>query len=382
MTEEKPTAAHRRAFDQIWWQRPEQQNRTSSSWWFVILFPEGEAGYGPEQLMFAVATRVGDRVRLNGVPRTGMDLDRPVGDGVDRFDAATVGWYGDDERVHEGIVEEPATAELSRDGSITAWADRDDGTRRGGEFRASADRPLGLDARFVGEDCDVRFEAWGDLDSRITAPEVSIDYDTPLGGANLVTWRRMQFEGEFDLPDGRRTMSGLCYFQRVLLDVPLFPWKWIWALFPDGTAFSAFVPYVGPQLLRSGYTFFGSERLERATVPVRQSGLWNPGGTDRVVDFDAASVTPILNSGPHPDFAVRVHNDAGDHVEFLARPYGHARNYIDRPVLGGLAETHWSYNEYLFRMEDLEGRVDGEPVDAGTMGQGFGTLEYAWGLGL
>jgi hypothetical protein len=377
----KPLAEHQRVFDQIWWQLPERQNRTSSSWWFFILFPEEEERYGPRQLMFSIAARVGDRIRVNDVWLPGMDLHRPIDNGVDKFPGISVGWYGDGQQMHD-IVTHPAETTLSREGSIDAWAARDDGTKHGGEIRASSTRPLGLDAHFSGEKGEARFEAWGDLDCRVTSPDEAMNVDTVAGGAHLVAWRRMQFKGDFDLPGGRETLEGLCCFHRVCLNVPLFPWKWIWALFPDGTAFSAFVPYVGPQLIRTGDSFFASNALEQATIPIQQSGLWDWGTSDQLVRFDTARVTPLGDAGPQPDFAVQARNQQGDSVKFIASSYGHAQNYIDRPVLRGQRETHWSYNEYLFRMEELEGRIGDTVVSKETMGQGFGTLEYTWGVGL
>lgn len=375
------SAEQQSAFDQIWMQLPERQNGSSSSWWFFILFPEGEAGYGPKQMMFAMASRAGDRLRVNGDWVPGMDPDRPVEDGVDEFPVVSVGWYGDDQRVHEHIVNQPAEATLSPAGSLTAWSDEEDGARRGGEIRASEDGP-GLDAHFVGEDCNVRFEAWGDGDTDISSPVVATDVETAAGGSHLVAWRRMRFEGEFDLPGGRQTLEGLCYFQRVCLNLPLFPWKWVWMVFPDGSAFSVMVSFVGPQLLRRGYRFFSSSTLERATLPFRRTGFWEWGDSGERVEFDTISVTPVLDAGAHPDFVVEARNEGGDSVKFLAETYGHARNWIDRPVLWGETESHWSYNEYLIRPEGLRGHAGGKVVDGETMGQGFGTLEYATGLGL
>ena len=374
---ERTLADHQRVFDRIWRQYPDRQNRSSSSWWWFILFPEGEDGYGPQQLMFSIAARAGDRLRVNGIPMSGFDLDRDTSAGVDSFPAISVGWYGDDETVHEGLVNQPATATLSRDGSIAAWTATDDG-RRGSEIRAATDRPLGLDATFVGDNGRADFEAWGDLTNSVDSPVQAIDDRS----TDLVAWRRMGFEGEFDLPTGTERLSGLGYFQRVCLNVPLFPWKWIWAFFPDGTAFSAFVPFVGPQLFRRGYRFFDSPRLERATVPIRQSGLWDSATGDRLVEFDSATIEPVFSGGAHPDFAVSVSDGAGNRVAFDAACYGHARNYIDRPLLGGAVDSHWSYNEYLFRTTNLRGRIGGDPITAETTGQGFGTVEYACGLGL
>jgi len=378
---ERSLADHQHVVDRIWTQYPDRQNRTSSSWWWFILFPEGDEGYGPEQLMFSIASRAGDDIRVNDIPMQGLDLDRQVDEGVDEFSAISVGWYGDDEAVHDELVNQPATTRLS-EGAISAWAEGEDGTKRGGEISESTDRPLGLEAHFVGEKGEAKFEAWGDLENRVDSPVQAMDTHTPLGGMDLVAWRRMEFEGEFDLPDGPEQLEGICYFQRVCLNLPLFPWKWIWAFFPDGTAFSAFIPFLGPQVLRRGYRFFDSKRLERATIPVRQSALWESATGDRIVEFKSATIEPVFDGGPHPHFEVEVSDGNGNYVEFTATSYGHARNYIDRPLLGGVTESHWSYNEYLFRMEDLKGTIEGRPINRETVGQGFGTLEYACGLGL
>jgi len=378
--EDRSRAEHQRVFDKIWWQNPERQNWTSSSWWFFLLFPEGEEGYGPKQLMFSTAAAMGDQCRVNGRPTTGMDVDRPTADGVDRFNAATVGWVGDGEQVHDHVVKQPAEAVLSReDRRLRAWAEREDGARRGSEIAALPDG-LGLQAHIIGDDAEAQFEARGELDSKTTAPHHALDIDTPLGGVEVVAWRQMAFEGEFDLPGGRETLSGSCYFQRVCFDMPLFPWKWIWALFPDGSAFSAMIPFVGPQLFRRGYGFFDSTRLERLTIPLRQSGFWKWGDGSRV-EFDRVTIEPLLNAGEYPEFEVRVETDEGDYVSFVARTYGHARNWLERQRLGGLAESHWSYNEFMFRTVDLTGRVDGRRIDE-SLGTGFGTLEYSTGLGV
>jgi len=380
---DRTLAEHQRVFDKIWWQNPERQNSTSSSWWFFLLFPEGEDGYGPRQLMFSLAACVGDQCRVNGQPAPGMDLDREISDGVDRFNAATVGWAGDSDQVHEYVVNQPAEAVLSReDRRIEAWAETESGTRRGSEIAALSDRDLGLEAHIVGDDAEATFEAWGDLDSQMTAPHHGLDIDTPLGGVEVVAWRQMNFEGEFDLPDGSETLSGSCYFQRVCFDMPLFPWKWIWAIFPDGTSFSAMIPFVGPQLFRRGYKFFSSNTLERVTIPLRQSGFWHWGSGEGHVEFDRVTIEPIFDGSDHPDFDVRVETDDGDYVSFVARTYGHARNWLEREKLGGRVDSHWSYNEYMFRMAGLAGRVDGTQIDETSMGTGFGTLEYSTGLGL
>lgn len=383
-----PDPSDERVFERIWTQLPDQQNRSSSSWWFFILFPEGDSGYGPRQLMFSIAARVGDRIRVNDRWLPGMALDRDVEDGVDEFSAITVGWDGDDDGVEDGVVNQPARATLHEDGSIDAMTETDDGERRGGAIRAADDRVLGLEAEFAGRKGRVEFEAWGDLDAATTSPVQSMAMDTPAGGVDVVAFRQLQFEGEFDLPNGTETLSGSAYFQRVCFNVPLFPWKWVWAVFADGAAFSAMIPFVGPHVLREGYEFYDSAALERATVPVRPSAFFAPADADDVVEFDDVSIEPILDDdtaaedGSHPDFAVEATTDDGDVLSFTAASYGHARNHIDRPLLGGRFESHWSYNEFLVSLEDLDGHVDGQHLSRETLGDGYGTLEYSTGLGL
>lgn len=374
---------NQRIYDLIWSQMPEMQKRTSSSWWFFILFPKGEAGYGPRQMMFSIATRVGEKIRINDIWLPGLDLKREIVAGVDEFPAISVGWYCDGRQVHDDIVKTTAVTRMSLpDRTIQCWAEQENGDQYGYEIKASAEYELGLEAIIRGEKGTAHFHAWGDLDSLHSSPEESINIDTPVAGTHFIAWRRMNFTGEFDLPEtGKETMSGICYFQRVCLNVPTFPWKWIWSLFPDGSMFSAYVPYVGQNLFRKGYQFFDSNKKEQRSLSIAAAGFWDWPGPSEQILFNKAKITPVLGD-PHPTFEVAVSNKAGDFVNFLAATYGHTRFWIDRPIWGGRKETHWSYNEYMFRMENLAGRVQGREISKETMGQAFGSLEYTWGLGL
>lgn len=372
-----------RVYNLIWSQMPEMQNRHASSWWFFLMFPREDSIYGRRQLMFAIASRAGERIRVNDVWLPGIDLRRKIVDGVDRFHAMNVGWYNDGAGTHHYMLKEPAPVLLSEhERIIRSWTGPDSETGYGIQIRSSSNRPLALEAMVRGPNGSAHFEAWGDLDSKNSSPHESIDIDTPLGGAHFIAWRRMNFEGEFDLPDGKEHLSGICYFQRPCVNAPLFPWKWIWSVFPDGTMFSAYIPYVGFNLLRKGYKFFGRERIEQTTLPIADAAFWDTPGPGDEILFNKASITPLLGLGPFPQFDVRVSNNAGDHLAFRAETYGHSYFYIDRPVLNNRLETHWSYSEYMFRMAQLSGQVAGKPVNHETMGQNYGNLEYAWGLGL
>ncbi len=374
---------NQRVYNLIWSQMPEMQNRNASSWWFFLMFPKTDEGYGPRQIMVAIATRKGERIRVNDIWFPGLDLNRPIVDGVDKFHAINVAWYGDETGVYDYMINEAAPVVLSeQDQFIRSWSNSDNSPGHGIEIRSSTKRPLALETIVRGPNGSAHFEAWGDLDSLHSSPHESINIDTPAGGSHFIAWRRMNFEGDFELPTGTEHLSGICYFQRPCLNVPLFPWKWIWSVFPDGAMFSSFIPYMGLNLLRKGYKFFGRERLEQVTIPIGANAFWDwPGASDQIL-FNKASITPLLDVGPYPQFIVRVSNSLGDNLAFRAETYGRSHFYLDRPVLGNRMEIHWTYNEFMFRMADLHGRVSGREISYETMGQNYGNLEYTWGLGL
>jgi hypothetical protein len=381
----KTRAEHQRIFDLIWTQMPDMQHRTSTSWWFFILFPKEEQGYGPRQLMYSIATGVGKQIRINGSWFPGLDLNRPIENGVDRFWAMINSWYCDGEQVHHDLVKETAVTTLSQpDAAIKCWADQPDGSRHGFQINQSSRDSLTLEAHANGPKGSAHFEAWGDLDCVHSSPHESIDIDTPLGGTHFIAWRRINFKGDFDLPTGRETLEGVGYFQRVCLNVPTFPWKWIWSVFPDGTLFSAYVPYVGLNLFRRGYRFFNDQQKEQAALPIAGAAFWDWHGPSEQILFDQARITPIVSNGngSHPKFDVSVSNKQGDHLSFFINTYGHTNLYLDRSILGNFVRTHWNYNEFMFKMEQLQGSVQGKPISLETMGQGFGNIEYTWGLGL
>ena len=89
-----------------------------------------------------------------------------------------------------------------------------------------------------------------------------------------------------------------------------------------------------------------------------------------------------MDGGEYPKFEVLTKNRQGDFLNFTAVPYERGEFYIDRPIFGGRKETHWHYNEFLIRAEDVEGSIQGKSITKETMGQAFGSLEYTYGLGL
>lgn len=379
----KTMTEHQQVYDLIWSQMPHMQNRHSSTWWYFLLCPQDAEGFGPRQMMFSIATAVSPQnIHISDLEFPGLDLHRPIENGKDSFPAAAVGWYYDGRALHENVIHMTAVTHLSQpDRTVACWQDGTNGYQQGYEICASEARPLALEANIVGANGRAHFTAWGDLDCLDNAPHEAVNIDTFLGGTHMVAWRRMQFRGEFDLPGtGRETIEGYGYFQRVCLNVPAFPWKWLWALFPDGSMFSAYVPYLGRNLFRRGVHYYHN-RWEQAALPILPKGFWDwPGSAERIWLPEQTRVTPVMGRGEHPHFEVSTRNKQGDFLRFTAVPYERTGFYLERPLWRG--QSHWSYNEYLFRTENVQGQIQGRHINQASMGQGFGNLEYTWGLGL
>lgn len=365
----------------IWTQLPELQNRNSTSWWFFLLLPEQAEGYGPKQMMFVLAARAGETVRINGIWQPGLDLQRPIGPTEEQFHTRVYGWIYDGQQMHEGILDHPLTVTLSKEGYIGGWVDGDDRQRCGAEIRPGDAGPFSLEAVFEGPGGYGRFTTWGDPRAETTSPFEATNINTPLGGAHMIAWRRLSFRGEFCSPAGMEQLQGVGYFQRVALNIPGFPWKWIYAVFEDKSIFSGYIPYIGLNFLRKGDWFF-SDALERKTISITQNAFFVWGDSLELVRFNRLRVTPHIRRDEYPDFTVECSSAAGDYIHYRIESYAHAQLKMERPLFGGRFMSGYNYNEYMFRVKDLRGVVGGRDLTQANLGNGFGNIEYTWGLGL
>jgi hypothetical protein len=244
---------------------------------------------------------------------------------------------------------------------------------------AGEDRPFATRAFFRGEGSEARFEVWGDAVSEMTSPAI-FERQSIFGGANVLAWRHLAFEGEFSTPAGTERLEGVGYFQRICLNILPFPWKWVLARFGDGSFFSCFIPYLGPHLLRRGDWFFPN-RIENLTLPLQESAYYCQGDSWRTAVFSQVSVKPILGGASYPQFLVSTAAENGDFLRFRAVPYTHTQMLMERPLLGPVSSVY-NYNEYLFAIEDLTGSIDGRHINLSLLGPGYGNCEYSWGLGV
>jgi hypothetical protein len=118
------------------------------------------------------------------------------------------------------------------------------------------------------------------------------------------------------------------------------------------------------------------------TLPIKASSYFAWGDSLTMVAFDRIRVVPTRLDRECPEFTVECRSAAGDVLAYQIEPYGHAGLKLDRGLFGGLWQSTFNYNEYMFRVRDLRGQVGGRPVNASTVGNGFGNIEYTWGFGV
>ena len=369
------------AFSKIWEWYPEKTNPFSSLWWFFLLLPKQEGGgYGPKQIMFVLVSCAGEQVRVNDMLHGSLPTGGPVGRGVaaqeQALDSYALGWMYDGQQMFDRLLQEKVVTRLARGQAIRAWNEQG----YGGEIVMGDGAPFAADARFQGRQGGGQFRAWGDPTSEISMPSLK-SFETPLGGADVLAWRHVQFEGDFTTPSGTESLAGLGYFQRICLNALPFPWKWIWAAFADGSIFSCFVPYIGPHLARRSDRLFPGW-LENLSLPIIPSGYFCQAGSLETTQFKDIRVGVRPQNGSDPQFVVYCGAENGDFLTCRLLPLAHNRVILERRQPHRSWWSLYNYNEYAFRAIDLSGRIAGKPLDVKRMSPGYGNLEYTWGLGL
>jgi len=364
-------------YELIWDRMPERQNRFSTVWWYYMLFPRQAEGYGPAQMMYGIASKRG-RFRINGRTLDGLSRRVPLRGAVEPFTALTLGWRHDGHQLHERALETVTQATLDGDGRLAAW-DSGDGSGYGGEIKRLSHRPFGMEARFHGPGGHAHFEAWGDPGQDITSVRETIDVNSAFGGMHSVALDCLQFEGTFGGPGGTRYVEGLGCFHRICINTPWCPWKWLYAVFADGSVFTCFLPYLGLQVLRRKDTLLPGF-LERATVSFMPIGLFSPGDTRATIHFDEVRVTPEVTRGRHPRFAVNCRRKNGGFIQFRLVPYDRTQYKMETPMFKERLHTQFAYNVYLSEVEGLSGSLGDRSLTPQTLGRGYGNCEYTWGM--
>ena len=356
-----------------------------------MLLPKQEQGYGPRQMMFSYASRAGKLIAVRDKWQKGFNIDTvDRGNGLAKFMTTVVGWIHDGENVHEEIVHQGALAELSEKGYLRAF-NTIDGEQYGAEIKTSKTREMGIDAEFVGKNGFARFEVWADPQNPDEHPQMTDirpGFFAKFFNVNLVAWRKINFRGTFKSPAGVEELEGIGYFQRVLFNGPLIPWIWVWTVFEDKSVFSTFIPYAGLQNFRRDDRHF-TNWLENRLLKIKPSAYFIKEGEEQKEVLFTKINMHIKNDGQEfyqslPEVRFKMSNDNGDHLNIRVKAHGHAQFHLDRRVLWHFWMSRWNYNEYMVHIDHIEGKINGKEISTGMkgLGEGWGNMEYAFGMSL
>jgi hypothetical protein len=375
----------KKGFQEIWRQHPEWQNWSSSSWWFFLFLPKQEHGYGPKQMMFAFASRRGDLCKFKSKWSKGLDPNRRLGK-TEKFITPMSGWIHDGKQVHDEILLQTNDATLSYDKQfLDAWEIQDDGSKYGARIESSRDdsHEYAIDGHFIGKRGEAKFTIWNSGSHYLENPQIVTRNPKQwrFGGVQYIPWRRFAFEGEFTSPSGTETLSGLGYFQRVLMNIPMFPWSWCYIIFEDGSIFSSF-------MINFGFHNFNRKEkhnrqfLERFKYNVKPRSFYYDPNTGKTYHFDSSRTIPIIHKLGNPDFYIEATMDDGDFLRFKLKSHGHAQFTLDRRIIKHLWQSKYFYDEYMVKVVGVKGKIGGKKFDTNEHGQGWGNIEYTHGMSL
>ena len=236
----------------------------------------------------------------------------------------------------------------------------------------------GFDVKVSGESSILKFEAFKFPEDKEHWPKEKFDANELGMGANDVDWTRMKFEGKLEVDGEKKEINGISYFARVCLNIPGMPWKWFYTVFPDSSVFIGFTPYVGPQLLRRKHKFSGSDLIENLTYPLESSGAWIEGDTGEIIEMDEVRVKAKTRENEHPKFKVKGSKEGEGEISFTVDPSHCIENPAERPILSGLTSAKYFYNQHTFSVENFNSTI--EEIEVENPENGYGNLEYTWGL--
>ncbi|MCY3411546.1 MAG: hypothetical protein INQ03_07955 [Candidatus Heimdallarchaeota archaeon] len=363
------------ALYEIFNHHPELQNWSSSSWWFFLLLPKQERGYGPKQMMFTFASRMGEEVGVGDSWQVGMQADRPLYP-IDRFATTVAGWINDGDQIHKNIVFTPANAELDyKQRVLSAW-----NGNHGGKIELSDEHQQGLKAEFKGERGSATFSIWADDDNELEIPQI-VKAMGPVGGKlgniHAIAWRKFRFEGKFVSPSGAENLEGYGYFQRILMNIPLQSWMWSYIIFEDGSVFSSFMMYIGPNSVKREFVY-SRQWLERLRYNIKPSAYFFDNKTKEMTYFDTAKIIPQL--GENIRFFVEATTEAGDCIRLKLISRNKTGFSLNRRIFKRMWMTKYLWREHMTEVEACTGKIKGDKIR--DLGYGYGNMEYSRGMSL
>lgn len=358
---------------------PQMQNSTSSMWFFFLLFPKQGDAYGPKQMMYTFASKMGKAYGVNGKWQKGMQKTQYL-DGIREFMTTAVGWFFDGHKVHEDIVHQPVKASVSKEGWVKAWETTASGEKHGGEIIVVSKDPPELQVHFHGENGEASFKVWAESDWEMATPNNHDIYNRWYNSL-LVSWRRFSFSGKFTYNGVKEDHDGYGYFQRVCLNIPMLPWFWPILVFEDGSVFSSFQPYLGLNNFRKHNRVL-NPILKRIRLDVATTAYYADAKEQEIIQFTESHVEAIEEDGMVLIQIMSSNPETGDYMRIQAKSLAETGFDLEKYYALDFLHSLHNYNEHIVQVVGLDGSINGKKLDLNSVGKIFGNVEYCWGMSI
>lgn len=235
-----------------------------------------------------------------------------------------------------------------------------------------------LEVYFNGKDGYGRFSVWAEDDWEMSQP-LNFDNITKFYNSLLIAWRKFSFRGKFGYGGKEEELEGYGYFQRVCVNLPTMPWFWPILMFPNGSVFSSFQPYYGPNALRKNNKITHPAWL-KVRLNVASSAYYADNESKKVVYFTESFVRELPNKGDDVYFeTVSRNKETGDYVHIISKSLGETGWDLEKYLFGAI-HSLWDYNEHIVQVVEIKGRINGKKLDPGIADKIYGNTEYVWGM--
>jgi hypothetical protein len=343
-------------------------------WWYAIfMIGDQSSGFGRSQLMLSWTSFRGGRYCLDDEPIPLFDIDNKRGRGrKQRFGALALGWYFSGTNLTFPTLKLCGPLEIEDSGLGGAILVS---TEEGGSAQLRGNREiLEFNVSSNGFSAAITGEISGDNLHSLALDQSSFSRLSPISALRI---RRFSFKGAIQLTEhGKQAISGFAYLQRVAVRGPLPPWRWMYAVFADGSVAGFSAIYIsGADFVQSGTR--GQVCVPALGIPLMTRGYFYEAAADRLHRFAFAK---LEETDQRSGIWIRMFGDGGeDHLSLKLRFNEHVSFEITSKILS-FKKSALAYSARIAEVVDISGQVRGRDIAQGQFGPGYANFEHPSGI--
>lgn len=333
-------------------------------WWWFWLFFFKDKNNRPRQLMVLWSSKNSSQVKVRDHLWKRRYLPKKKGKKI-TFHGLICSWFFDGSRMNDPlfIIDTP----------ISTWSNSKGGGLSGVNEKEYSfyGKPEKYSVKFRNEEFDMVADLTPDgpmsehIHNRRTLPFGMF--------ADIFKARRYGFEGDLMMDGGFEHISGTCYFQKILINMPAVPWYWGVVHTEKGYYIDYINPHVGLPVLRKEVDHTSSlDRMELGYKP--NIDLYDP-KTKKLITFKMDHFEKRYKSDL-PIFKISGSKGTKT-IEMELSTYSRAHWSFVQP---GIRQKTFYYNEYPARLTRFDCNLGSRKIGMKDLGASSSNCEHAWGM--